>query len=378
MASEILQSLIMKSKKKRNDDDDDYHKKEKKNDGHMQTFEITIPDSVEGKETIEFQLPDGRTVSVEVPAELKAGDRLHVKVPYPEKHNGIVASPPPNNLYRIVADNTNFFSGSKTGHLMYPAFDVADKLLGFVLGKAYYRKENYTDLELPVAVNRIKEMLTKTPTGLVYTLNDARGASSTPTELIALVASQHCKRQTAKQVELATTKSCKKQRSVLSPVTGLKKRPYCPKPAQPPHIATGRWSTAEHALFLKGLAAYGKEWKKVSKMIPSRTVVQIRTHAQKYFQKLEKQKQKEFAHRERWNAMRTQTIQPRTRGPNSFTPPPPLPRRCGSSMSLLNGYPSRGMHMMDMMPQDTGMERDHEMMARLMASMRWQIPQAAV
>ena len=33
--------------------------------------------------------------------------------------------------------------------------------LGFVLGKAYYRKENYTDLELPVAVNRIKEMLTK-------------------------------------------------------------------------------------------------------------------------------------------------------------------------------------------------------------------------
>ena len=33
--------------------------------------------------------------------------------------------------------------------------------LGFVLGKAYYRKENYTDLELPVAVYRIKEMLTK-------------------------------------------------------------------------------------------------------------------------------------------------------------------------------------------------------------------------
>ena len=81
----------------------------------------------------------------------------------------------------------------------------------------------------------------QTPTGLVYTLNDPRGASSTPTELIALVASQHCKRQTAKQVELATTESCKKQRSALSPVTGLKKRPYCPKPAQPPHIATGEF-----------------------------------------------------------------------------------------------------------------------------------------
>ena len=107
----------------------DLQKKEKKNDGHMQTFEITIPDSVEGKETIEFQLPDGRTVSVEVPAELKAGDRLHVKVPYPKKQNGIIPSPPPNNLYRIVADNTNFFSGSENGHLMSPAFAIADKLV---------------------------------------------------------------------------------------------------------------------------------------------------------------------------------------------------------------------------------------------------------
>ena len=77
--------------------------------------------------------------------------------------------------------------------------------------------------------------------GLVYTIGDTRGASSTPTELIALVASQHCKRQTAKQVELAKTKSCKKQRSALSPVTGLKKRAYCPKPAQPAHIATGEF-----------------------------------------------------------------------------------------------------------------------------------------
>ena len=66
---------------------------------------------------------------MKIPAELKAGEHLHVKVPYPEKHNGIVASPPPDNLYRIIADNTKFFSGSKTGHLMYPAFDIADRLV---------------------------------------------------------------------------------------------------------------------------------------------------------------------------------------------------------------------------------------------------------
>ena len=72
--------------------------------------------------------------------------------------------------------------------------------LGFVLGKAYYRKENYTDLELPAALARLKEMIATTPIGLVYTLGDARGPSKTPAELIALVASQHCKHQTAKEV----------------------------------------------------------------------------------------------------------------------------------------------------------------------------------
>jgi len=51
---------------------------------------------------------------------------------------------------------------------------------------------------------------------------------------------------------------------------------------------TGRWTKEEHHVFLEGLKEYGKEWKKIAGMIPTRTVVQIRTHAQKYFQKLAK------------------------------------------------------------------------------------------
>ncbi|GBG32437.1 Myb family DNA-binding protein, SHAQKYF family [Hondaea fermentalgiana] len=51
---------------------------------------------------------------------------------------------------------------------------------------------------------------------------------------------------------------------------------------------TGRWTKEEHTKFLEGLKLHGKEWKKISNMIDSRTVVQIRTHAQKYFQKLAK------------------------------------------------------------------------------------------
>ncbi|KAG5188176.1 hypothetical protein JKP88DRAFT_155917, partial [Tribonema minus] len=51
---------------------------------------------------------------------------------------------------------------------------------------------------------------------------------------------------------------------------------------------TGRWTYSEHCLFLKGLDAHGKAWKKIASLIKTRTVVQIRTHAQKYFQKLAK------------------------------------------------------------------------------------------
>ena len=67
--------------------------------------------------------------------------------------------------------------------------------------------------------------------------------------------------------------------------------------AQPPGSTgaqgenTGRWTAEEHRLFLQGLELHGKGWKKIASLIKSRTVVQIRTHAQKYFQKLAKARQ---------------------------------------------------------------------------------------
>jgi len=51
---------------------------------------------------------------------------------------------------------------------------------------------------------------------------------------------------------------------------------------------TGRWTRKEHELFLEALKKYGKEWKKVASAVKTRTVVQTRTHAQKYFQKVHK------------------------------------------------------------------------------------------
>eukprot|EP01041_Mallomonas_annulata_P012809 gene12809-27011_t len=53
----------------------------------------------------------------------------------------------------------------------------------------------------------------------------------------------------------------------------------------------GRWTTEEHELFLEGLRLHGKGWKKIAQYIKSRSVIQVRTHAQKYFLKMAKAKQ---------------------------------------------------------------------------------------
>ncbi|KAL3664990.1 hypothetical protein V7S43_010164 [Phytophthora oleae] len=53
----------------------------------------------------------------------------------------------------------------------------------------------------------------------------------------------------------------------------------------PRSTQVGRWTKREHELFLEGLQRFGKSWKKISSLVHTRTLVQIRTHAQKYLQK---------------------------------------------------------------------------------------------
>lgn len=50
----------------------------------------------------------------------------------------------------------------------------------------------------------------------------------------------------------------------------------------------GRWTLDEHEKFLNGLTLYGKDWRAISKLIATRSITQVRTHAQKYFARLEK------------------------------------------------------------------------------------------
>jgi SHAQKYF class myb-like DNA-binding protein len=62
-------------------------------------------------------------------------------------------------------------------------------------------------------------------------------------------------------------------------------------PPQVARPATGRWTSEEHLLFLQGLELHGKDFKKISKMIKTRSEIQIKSHAQKYFGKVEQFKQ---------------------------------------------------------------------------------------
>ena len=52
----------------------------------------------------------------------------------------------------------------------------------------------------------------------------------------------------------------------------------------------GRWNKDEHRKFIEAIIKYGNNWKDVQKYIDTRTSTQARSHAQKYFEKMKKNK----------------------------------------------------------------------------------------
>lgn len=51
----------------------------------------------------------------------------------------------------------------------------------------------------------------------------------------------------------------------------------------------GRWTKEEHQRFVEAIKIYGKSWKKVEEFVGTRSGAQIRSHAQKFFLRLEKE-----------------------------------------------------------------------------------------
>ena len=50
----------------------------------------------------------------------------------------------------------------------------------------------------------------------------------------------------------------------------------------------GKWSQEENRAFVEGILKYGNNWKQIQTDIPTRTWLQIKTHAQKFFLKLQR------------------------------------------------------------------------------------------
>lgn len=48
----------------------------------------------------------------------------------------------------------------------------------------------------------------------------------------------------------------------------------------------GRWTKTQNDRFMKGLERFGRDWVCVQKVVKTRTLTQVRSHAQKVFLKL--------------------------------------------------------------------------------------------
>ncbi|KAJ7532146.1 hypothetical protein O6H91_14G073900 [Diphasiastrum complanatum] len=64
----------------------------------------------------------------------------------------------------------------------------------------------------------------------------------------------------------------------------------CKKIRKPYTITKSResWTEQEHERFLEALQLFDRDWKRIEAFISSKTVIQIRSHAQKYFLKVQK------------------------------------------------------------------------------------------
>ena len=78
----------------------------------------------------------------------------------------------------------------------------------------------------------------------------------------------------------------------MIPFTFNRKRKYdeegtCAPKKCSKKVVCGRWTESEQTSFLRGIKKFGRgKWSKIASMIPSRTVVQVKTHGQTMFKNI--------------------------------------------------------------------------------------------
>jgi len=78
------------------------------------------------------------------------------------------------------------------------------------------------------------------------------------------------------------TQDSEKMEINVSPNSRKTRKPYTITKARE------NWTDEEHSKFLEALKLYDRDWKKIEKFIGTKSVIQIRSHAQKYFLKVQK------------------------------------------------------------------------------------------
>lgn len=93
------------------------------------------------------------------------------------------------------------------------------------------------------------------------------------------------------------------------------------------------WTPDEHQRFLDALKLYERDWKKIEGFVQSKTVIQIRSHAQKYFLKMQKLGRTDCIPPPRSKRRNYRTDKPRTPIPAMNPPAPPSPANKPSAIS---------------------------------------------
>ena len=79
------------------------------------------------------------------------------------------------------------------------------------------------------------------------------------------------------------------------------------------NINNGRWELSEHKRFVEGLSKFNLNWKKIRNYVETRSITQIRSHAQKYFNKLERETNKK-------STLNTEAVPPSKSRSDKFPP----------------------------------------------------------